>query len=61
MITLSEGVEFTGLPLIYSYWDGSDSPAVIDVENHSVIMRNNKMTSQVNLLSNPIRIFLIDS
>lgn len=61
MATLSEGVEFTGLPLMYSYWDGITNHAVIDVENHSVIIRRNEMTSPVNLLSNPIYIPLIDS
>lgn len=45
MVTLSEGVEVTGLPLMYSYWDGITSSVVIDVENHSVIIRKNKMTS----------------
>lgn len=61
MGTLSDGIEITGLPLMYPYWDGTTNPAVIDVENHSVIIRRNEMTSPVNLLLNPIYIPLIDS
>lgn len=62
MVTLSEGFEITGLPLIYPYWSGKGgNNAVIDVENYSVIFRDNNMTDPINLLSRPIYLALTDS
>lgn len=56
MVTLSEGFEITGLPLMYPYYankllDGET--IIIDTQNHSIILKSSNFTDQVNLAELP--------
>lgn len=57
MVTLSEGFEITGLPLMYPY-DGYEpidgQTIIIDTQNHSIIIRNsNSFVPEINLALPP--------
>ena len=57
MVTWSEGIEITGLPLMYPYnaYEPIDGQTIIiDTQNHSIIIRNsNSFVSEINLALSP--------
>lgn len=63
MVTLSEGFEVTGFPLMYPYIDGissGSSTVVIDVENHYYSQKITNSTDSINMVEFPIRFGFTD-
>ena len=56
MVT-SEGMEITGLPLMYPYYAGElrdGETIIIDTQNHSIILKSSNFTDPINLAELPI-------
>lgn len=56
MVTLSEGIEITGLPLMYPYYGDEpfdDNTIIIDTQNHSIILKSSNFTDPVNIAERP--------
>jgi len=64
MVTHTQGIEVTGLPLMYPYWNGPSTDTktrVIDTENHYYSQKNsNPVIDSVNMAGFPIHFGFTD-
>lgn len=62
MVTWSDGIEITGLPLMYPYpiTSSNGGTIVIDTQNHSLTWTNNNVSGQQNIAANEIQFAMMD-